>query len=644
MLQRCGGRQCPPGACDHADESLLARSAAGVGPTSVPPVVSEVLASPGRPVEPIVRTELETRFRYDFSQVRVHTDALAATSAQAVDALAYTVGKDIVFGAGRYEPHSPQGRRLLAHELTHVMQQGPLASRPSALRLGAVNDPLEQLADQAAETSAVTVTPAVVPPAVQRQTLADAPPQAAADRAQAHKCLHTPPPPGRLRPVEGERVETLLESRIVTVVEIGAPAWCCPCIDLQLDLDSLCGEFQRDDPKAPIRFFTVDIDDPRNSVADERWGKQGVPRLLIYAGTAERKNLFRVMPSADALKEMLADEIHYVSHSGAATGAKWGLLGGALAGLAGGAIAAMAIGGPIGLLVGLGVLAGGAALGLGGGALIGHLTDRRDRPSAARAGSFEADTLIRKKFGSSLREGPGRLHGARIVPVTKAEIPTLQQCRNPEHPAIAGEAVGWTDFGPDPATVPKSTGSGPTASAAGPQGAEPTCPGRQLEHATPEQPVIYYAVDTDDATLLIHEGLHAYGDPNWRATVGNWRPDEAVTEYFTQEISREIGAPESQSIYEPYVPYVKRLVDRIGESALRDAFFKGDFAPADSVLGNQGLEEWAARLSAGSFTEGDSPDDVLKVKKDYGGGDGVLGPPQAPPASSARPQTKQPSP
>lgn len=100
LLQRCGSRRCPPGASDHSDEPVLARSAIGVGPEFVPPIVSEALASSGRPLEPIVRMDMETRFRHDFSQVRVHTDAMAATSARAVEALAYTVGNDIVSAMG----------------------------------------------------------------------------------------------------------------------------------------------------------------------------------------------------------------------------------------------------------------------------------------------------------------------------------------------------------------------------------------------------------------------------------------------------------------------------------------------------------------------------------------------------------------
>jgi hypothetical protein len=66
---------------------------------------------------------MESRFGHDFGTVCVHTDAKAAASARAVNAIAYTVGRDIVFGAGQYAPESPTGRRLLAHELTHVVQQ-----------------------------------------------------------------------------------------------------------------------------------------------------------------------------------------------------------------------------------------------------------------------------------------------------------------------------------------------------------------------------------------------------------------------------------------------------------------------------------------------------------------------------------------
>lgn len=70
-----------------------------------------------------VRNYFEPRFGYDFSGVRVHTDTKAAESAQGVNALAYTIGRDIVFGKGEYTPNALSGNRLLAHELTHVVQQ-----------------------------------------------------------------------------------------------------------------------------------------------------------------------------------------------------------------------------------------------------------------------------------------------------------------------------------------------------------------------------------------------------------------------------------------------------------------------------------------------------------------------------------------
>lgn len=95
----------------------------GVGADAAPPVVHEVLDSPGRPLDAPTRTFMESRFGHDFNRVRIHADARAAESARAVDALAYTVGEDVVFGSGQYAPHAGAGRRLLAHELAHVVQQ-----------------------------------------------------------------------------------------------------------------------------------------------------------------------------------------------------------------------------------------------------------------------------------------------------------------------------------------------------------------------------------------------------------------------------------------------------------------------------------------------------------------------------------------
>jgi len=100
---------------------------------SVPPIVNEALQSPGQPLDSATRAFMEPRFGHDFSRVRVHLNARAAESARAVGALAYTAGHDIVFGDQQYAPASPEGRRLIAHELTHVLQQGAGAFSATSL-------------------------------------------------------------------------------------------------------------------------------------------------------------------------------------------------------------------------------------------------------------------------------------------------------------------------------------------------------------------------------------------------------------------------------------------------------------------------------------------------------------------------------
>ena len=186
ILQRkcasCGQHTIAGGECTECgkkNQFLQRRSASQAETPEVPPIVYDVLRSPGQPLDAGTRTFMESRFGhdfshvqihttlpqepqtkltvgssrdiheqeaeqvadavlqvrtpqasntgpgigYDFSQVRVHTDAKAADSARAVNALAYTVGRDIVFGAGQYAPSSKEGQRLLAHELTHTIQQ-----------------------------------------------------------------------------------------------------------------------------------------------------------------------------------------------------------------------------------------------------------------------------------------------------------------------------------------------------------------------------------------------------------------------------------------------------------------------------------------------------------------------------------------
>ncbi len=125
QLQRacaCGGgcHQCQTTQTAQAPERVQTKRVQGGAPGqgAAPPVVHDVLASPGQPLEASTRVFMEQRFGQDFGQVRVHTDARAAESARAIDALAYTVAPNIVFGAGQYVPHTNAGRTLIAHELT----------------------------------------------------------------------------------------------------------------------------------------------------------------------------------------------------------------------------------------------------------------------------------------------------------------------------------------------------------------------------------------------------------------------------------------------------------------------------------------------------------------------------------------------
>jgi hypothetical protein len=90
---------------------------------SAPPSVDTVLSSSGQPLDAATRSFFEPRFGHDFSQVRIHTDTKAAESARTVNALAYTSGRDVVFATGQYDPVTASGKRLLAYELTHVIQQ-----------------------------------------------------------------------------------------------------------------------------------------------------------------------------------------------------------------------------------------------------------------------------------------------------------------------------------------------------------------------------------------------------------------------------------------------------------------------------------------------------------------------------------------
>jgi hypothetical protein len=172
LLQRkcaCGGSSSLEAECAECSKNRLSlqRATRNAEPQTrnsngVPPIVHEVLRSPGQPLEPATRAFMEPRFGHDFSQVRVHADARAAESTRAVNALAYTVGGDIFFGKNGYQPGSPEGNQIIAHELTHVIQQQEFSNPPRQnLTLGQPEDASEQEADQIASTIIQTRTPAV---------------------------------------------------------------------------------------------------------------------------------------------------------------------------------------------------------------------------------------------------------------------------------------------------------------------------------------------------------------------------------------------------------------------------------------------------------------------------------------------------
>jgi len=123
----------PPNQAEQLQTNSIPESAPES--TMAPPIVHEVLRLPGQPLAAATRAFFEPRFGHDFSQVHVHTDTRAAEAARAINALAYTSGQEIVFGAGQYTPCSESTQRLLAHELTHVVQQGaaPAVAHEAAL-------------------------------------------------------------------------------------------------------------------------------------------------------------------------------------------------------------------------------------------------------------------------------------------------------------------------------------------------------------------------------------------------------------------------------------------------------------------------------------------------------------------------------
>jgi len=135
------------------DAELHRAATTSHGNEGVPPIVHDVIGTSGTPLDPATRSYFEPRFGHDLSAVRIHTDAAAGRSAQSVNALAYTVGQHVVFGADQYAHGTGEGRRVLAHELAHTIQQSssPQAGSLASLRVSQPSDDAEREASTIAD-------------------------------------------------------------------------------------------------------------------------------------------------------------------------------------------------------------------------------------------------------------------------------------------------------------------------------------------------------------------------------------------------------------------------------------------------------------------------------------------------------------
>ncbi len=168
----------------------------GDAPERVPPEVTEVARAEGSPLDAPTRSFMESRFGHDFSHVRVHTDARADEAAHSVAAHAYTLGRDIVFRSDRYRPGTDAGKKTLAHELAHVVQQGGGAAgaKGAAPRGGDVSAAKVSRPDEAGEREAALASESVAGGSF-------APPLQSAPRASAPSVQREPDPRANFHPI-----------------------------------------------------------------------------------------------------------------------------------------------------------------------------------------------------------------------------------------------------------------------------------------------------------------------------------------------------------------------------------------------------------------------------------------------------------
>jgi Domain of unknown function (DUF4157) len=168
------------GTCAHCSEEATPQQ------NPVPRLLQRT--SGGRGLEPTVRAFMEHGFGTDFGAVRVHTDSQAAQSAEQLSAAAYTVGQDVFFNRGQYQPQTEGGRRLLAHELTHVVQQqGDMPSPTPSREISEPGDPDERVADRVADTIVAGQPPREL---VSRDISAERAPRAAAPKLRIQRAVN----------------------------------------------------------------------------------------------------------------------------------------------------------------------------------------------------------------------------------------------------------------------------------------------------------------------------------------------------------------------------------------------------------------------------------------------------------------------
>jgi len=250
LLQRqcaCGGPVHGGGECaDCARKKRLVQRAASNERTaaSAPPVVGRVLSSAGQSLDPAMQRNMEARFGHNFARVRVHTGSEADASAQALHAHAYTVGSDIVFRQGQYAPHTSRGRRLLAHELAHVVQQsGADSSANAPIEVAPAGHPSERDADRAAAAatsggSAAVHTSRSVGRSIQRQSTGseDEQKRAGAGLPSSAPQLHLDPAiEAEARALRARALldpallrATLLRLDVDSLIRTPPPAWATP--------------------------------------------------------------------------------------------------------------------------------------------------------------------------------------------------------------------------------------------------------------------------------------------------------------------------------------------------------------------------------------------------------------------------------